>query len=63
MRIIDSKIMDEGPRRAAFILMELGEMNFDKYLQSSVTEETMQQGPALGQGRQGFHGGSGGENM
>ena len=33
VRIIDARILDESPR-AAYILMELGEMDFDKYLQS-----------------------------
>ena len=33
VRIIDSRIFDDG-RRTACILMELGEMDFDKYLQS-----------------------------
>ncbi len=54
VRIIDSRIMDKGPARVACILMELGEMDFDKYLQSPapVPEGTM---PHC-QG-EGFHGG------
>ena len=33
MRIIDARILD-GASRSAYILMERGEMDFDKYLQS-----------------------------
>ena len=33
MRIIDARILD-GWSRSACILMELGDMDFDKYLQS-----------------------------
>ena len=33
VRIIDAKIIDTGPRSVC-ILMELGEMDFNKYLQS-----------------------------
>ena len=57
VRIIDAKILDQGPR-AAFILMELGEMDFDTYLQSSapVADGIMQE--CRGQGFPG-----GGKNM
>ena len=53
VRIIDARIFDQEPRSVC-ILMELGEMDFDKYLQSPATtpERT---GPHC-QG-QSFHGG------
>ena len=57
VRIIDSRIFDQEPR-AICILMELGEMDFDNYLQSPapVPEGTMPHCQSQRQG-QGFHGG------
>ena len=53
VRIVDAKILDQGPR-AAFILMELGEMDFDTYLQSSAPAADGIMPHCQGQG---FHGG------
>ena len=54
VQIIDAMIFDEGPREV-FILMELGEMDFDKYLQSPAAEAEAGTMPHCQE--QGFHDG------
>ena len=53
VRIIDERIFEEEPRSVC-ILMELGEMDFDKYLQSPVPAPEGTMPHCQGQG---FHGG------